>query len=399
MAAISTRIKNLLDNMNRRAALSLLGTVIQGIQNLSGLVLANKKIIAGNSSGVGAAVDISGDARLSNDGKLNIVGGGLKVVAAGQQTLDTAGGIQVISNSAIQAGDIAAISLKSDDTGTAITKLLAVVAAGSLTVTRTDDGSSNDDAELYYVIYRGDEEYLVASGTQTLSTGGGTEAITISGVAANDQAVVCLISDDSGTPIPYTNMDAVCTLNTLTITRHDDGSSTDDAVCQYAIFRPAKKESTQVVSDVEALSTGGGTQVITNDKIKAGDVPIVSLTKDDTGTPITSLVANSTANTLTIVRTDDGSSADDGIAAYSISRSTPVVSGTATLSTGGGVHVITDHRIGAGDIAIVNLETDDTGTAIVKLVAAVTENTLTITRTDDGSSNDDAECHYVVFRP
>ncbi len=70
-----------------------------------------------------------------------------------------------------------------------------------------------------------------------------------------------------------------------------------------------------------------------------------------------------------------------------------------TLSTGGGVHAVTVSAINAGDIGFVELVSQDTGTTITSLICAITDNTITITRTDDSSSQDDATAYYWVYRP
>ncbi len=75
-------------------------------------------------------------------------------VCAGTVTMDTAGGVQVITNTAIDAGDLGIASIVSDDTGTPITLLESVVTADTLTITRTDDGSSADDAVVNYFVFR-----------------------------------------------------------------------------------------------------------------------------------------------------------------------------------------------------------------------------------------------------
>ena len=76
----------------------------------------------------------------------------------------------------------------------------------------------------------------ITVGEKALSTGGGVEAITITGLQVGDRAIVSLLTDDGGTPI--TSLIAVVTANTLTITRNDDGSSTDTGVAIYAVYRP-----------------------------------------------------------------------------------------------------------------------------------------------------------------
>ncbi len=419
--ALSNSLRTMLNNMNKRARRALLGTRLQNLIAGTGMDLVRGALLRGSSSGASEALvaktdkqiligdgsdvnskAISGDISINNLGKVNLKGGALKVVAAGSKTLDEAGddtdSVNVISNAAIQAGDIAIVSLVTDDTGTTITRLESVIAAGSLTITRTDDASSNDDAVVDYVIVRGDEGFVVGSGTATLSTGGGAEEVAVVGAVASDVVALCLVSDDTGTPIPYTALSATAGTDKIDVVNAaDDGTTADDAVIQYVVFRPAKSESTLVSSGKFIITDGNGASAHTDSNIKAGDIAVCSLVKDDTGASITSFVGVCTANTLTV--TCDNGTSNDGVMAYQIFRRTPVVANTATLSTGGGVHAITDLNIGANDIAIVNLESDDSGTPIVKLVAAVTEDTLTITRTDDGSSADDAECHYVVIRP
>lgn len=72
--------------------------------------------------------------------------------------------------------------------------------------------------------------------------------------------------------------------------------------------------------------------------------------------------------------------------------------GVQTLDTGGGVQVITDDRFKVGDICLVTLQSDDSGTATAPIRAVVTDNTLTITRNDDASSADDAVVSWLVIR-
>ena len=83
---------------------------------------------------------------------------------------------------------------------------------------------------------------------------------------------------------------------------------------------------------------------------------------------------------------------------YQLQLLFPIAVGNVTLSTGGGVQVVTDTNIAAGDIALVTLASDDTGTTIIHLHGAITADTLTITRTDDGSSNDDAVANNGTYR-
>lgn len=75
-------------------------------------------------------------------------------IAAGSVTMDTAGGVQVITNSAINADDVAVTAIISDDTGETITLLTAVCTANTLTITRNDTVSSADDAVVSYLVMR-----------------------------------------------------------------------------------------------------------------------------------------------------------------------------------------------------------------------------------------------------
>ena len=77
----------------------------------------------------------------------------------------------------------------------------------------------------------------------------------------------------------------------------------------------------------------------------------------------------------------------------------PMWYGDQILNTGGGVQAITLAGALPGDIAIVTLYSDDSGTAITLMTWAVTANTLTITRNDDSSSADDGIVTFQVMRP
>ena len=78
---------------------------------------------------------------------------------------------------------------------------------------------------------------FTAYGRVALSTGGGTETVTVQGAAVNDIVILSLEVDDGGTPITKL-IGAISAANTLTIVRTDDGSSTDTGVCSYLIIRP-----------------------------------------------------------------------------------------------------------------------------------------------------------------
>ena len=76
------------------------------------------------------------------------------------------------------------------------------------------------------------------------------------------------------------------------------------------------------------------------------------------------------------------------------------VVGRAALSTGGGSEAVTVTGARVGDIVMISLEDDDGGTSITTATGKITAaNTLTIVRTDDGSSTDTAYASYSVFRP
>ncbi len=76
----------------------------------------------------------------------------------------------------------------------------------------------------------------IAVGDTTLSTGGGSEAVTVTGAKTTDTVIVSIKTDDSGTSI--INLKAsISAANTLTIIRTDDGSSSDDAVATWAVYR------------------------------------------------------------------------------------------------------------------------------------------------------------------
>ena len=80
------------------------------------------------------------------------------------------------------------------------------------------------------------EGKMVALGQQTMSTGGGVQVITITGLKSTDYAFVQMVTNDTGTTM--VPLRAACTANTLTITRNDDGSSQDDGVVNYMVIRP-----------------------------------------------------------------------------------------------------------------------------------------------------------------
>ena len=75
-------------------------------------------------------------------------------IAAGQTILDVGGGVKPIAIAGIEATDLALVQIVSDDSGTTIALIEAVCTAGVLTITRTDDGTSADDAVVNYFVLR-----------------------------------------------------------------------------------------------------------------------------------------------------------------------------------------------------------------------------------------------------
>jgi len=94
MSAISTRIKEMLNRIYLGARIASLGTIIQNIQNLSGIVLARGKVPVGNSSGVASALDAKGDGKI-------LVGDGTdlnSVAVSGDVTLANDGAVTIAAN-------------------------------------------------------------------------------------------------------------------------------------------------------------------------------------------------------------------------------------------------------------------------------------------------------------
>lgn len=73
-------------------------------------------------------------------------------IACGKATLSSAA-TEVAINGVVET-DLVLATLHTDDTGTSITQLRAAAGAGKITLTRTDDGSSQDDGVAQYFVIR-----------------------------------------------------------------------------------------------------------------------------------------------------------------------------------------------------------------------------------------------------
>lgn len=73
------------------------------------------------------------------------------------------------------------------------------------------------------------------------------------------------------------------------------------------------------------LDTPGGTKVIDVHGAKDGDLVICTLQSDDTGETILHLTAIVSIGQITFVRTDTGSSSDDGVVQWILIRPSPNV--------------------------------------------------------------------------
>ena len=76
------------------------------------------------------------------------------LIVFGETNLDVGGGVKTLAIADVVASDVVIASLKSDDSGTPITQLLAEAVAGGIKFTRTDDGSSADDGVASYMVLR-----------------------------------------------------------------------------------------------------------------------------------------------------------------------------------------------------------------------------------------------------
>jgi len=69
------------------------------------------------------------------------------------KSLVTLGGSpHTVTNSRVQVGDVVQVSLATDDTGSAVTAILAIAANGSITITYT--GGSGDDGVVNVTAFR-----------------------------------------------------------------------------------------------------------------------------------------------------------------------------------------------------------------------------------------------------
>lgn len=77
------------------------------------------------------------------------------LIAFGETILDVDGGVKQLNITDVIESDIVIVTLKSDDTGYAITTpLIAEALNGAIKITRADDVSSNDDAVAVYQVLR-----------------------------------------------------------------------------------------------------------------------------------------------------------------------------------------------------------------------------------------------------
>jgi len=75
-----------------------------------------------------------------------------------------------------------------------------------------------------------------------------------------------------------------------------------------------------IYADETVLDVDGGVKEIEAPKAKEGDIIIITLKSDDTGTPITTILGVVSKGKITITRTDDGSSADNGVVQFVVLR-------------------------------------------------------------------------------
>lgn len=164
--AISAEEKYLLNNKAGRVANKVqLGTLIENAESVTAgeIALANGKVLVGNGSGVGAAVDLSGAITVANTGVTTL-------------------GADVVTNAKIADG---AVSLEHLDSGVAPSHVVKY--AGSFT---TLGGDASESISVSGVV---DTDIVVV----TVKTAGGTPRSVVAAAAGTDAIAVTLSGDPS----------------------------------------------------------------------------------------------------------------------------------------------------------------------------------------------------------
>lgn len=185
--------------------------------------LPSAEILVGNGSNVAAAVAVTGDIAITNAGVVSITAGA--IVNA-----------DVNAAAAIAFSKLAALPSAQILVGSAGNVATAVAMSGDVTISNTGATTIGAGAIDLAMLSSGiTPSHVIKFADQETTVGGAAaEAFTVTGVAATDLAFVQIV--DNGTS-NVTVLQAVCTLNTLTVTF--SANPGNDTVFNYQIIRAA----------------------------------------------------------------------------------------------------------------------------------------------------------------
>ena len=185
--------------------------------------LPSAQILVGSAGNVATAVAVSGDISIDN--------AGLTAIAAGvivNADINAAAAIDFSKLAALTSGNILVGSAGNVATSVAMSGDVTISNAGVTTIS----AGAIDLAMLSAGITP--SHVVKFAGQPTTVGGAAAEAFTVNGVAATDLAFVQVVNDGTAN---VTVLQAVCTLNTLTVTFSADPGN--DCVFNYQILRAA----------------------------------------------------------------------------------------------------------------------------------------------------------------
>ncbi len=195
--------------------------------------LLNGRIFVGNASNVATAVLMSGDATLANTGALTIANSAITNVK-----VSASAAIAYSKLAALTSGNILVGSVGNVATSVAMSGDATIVASGALTIAAnavTTAKILDANVTLAKLAAGITPSHVVKFAGQPTTVGGAAaEAFVVTGAAATDLAFVQIVNNGAAN---VTVLEAVVTLNTLTVTFSADPSN--DVVINYQLLRAA----------------------------------------------------------------------------------------------------------------------------------------------------------------
>ncbi len=343
------------------------------------------------------SVDGGASQAIGTDATVTLTG-----LTAGSHTVILSG---LASNCTVSGGTSRTVNVPAGGTGTASFSVSCTALPGSLTVTTSTSGASQDPDGYAFAVDGGTPQAIGINQSITLTgVAAGSHTVVLSGIAGN-----CSVSGGTSqtvnVPAGGTGISVSCTAlpGSLTVTTSTSGASQDPDGYAFAVDggTPQAIGVNQTIT-LTGVAAGSHTVVLSgvsgNCSVGNGTSRTVTVPAGGTGTASFSVSCTALPGSLTVTTSTSGASQDPDGYAFAVDGGTPQAIGinqTITLTgVAAGSHTVVlsgvagNCSVSGGTSRTVNVPAGGTGTASFSVSCTALPGSLTVTTSTTGVSLD-----------